>query len=83
VNDDEVRALVREAIHKHLGATASGPTSLAPVPSSCVEKGPAGVSPLLLSFSRYEIQRVSDDGMCLIEPAVRCNRCGYCECHGH
>ena len=29
-----------------------------------------GPEPLMLSFSRYKVQRVSDDGLCLIEPAV-------------
>ena len=23
------------------------------------------------------------DGACLIEPAVRCNHCGYCQSYGH
>lgn len=23
------------------------------------------------------------DGQCLIEPAVRCNHCGYCQSMGH
>jgi hypothetical protein len=77
VNDDEVRTLVREAIQRHLG---TGSPSLARSPASLVEAGSAVQS---LSFSRYKVQRVGDDGMCLIEPAVRCNHCGYCECHGH
>ena len=80
MNDDEVRALVREAIHKHLGP---GPASIAASPPSSIETGSPSASPLLLSFSRYKVQRTGDDGMCLIEPKVRCNHCGYCECHGH
>jgi hypothetical protein len=24
-----------------------------------------------------------DDGMCVIEPAVRCNHCGFCQSYGH
>ena len=24
-----------------------------------------------------------DDGACLIEPAVRCNHCGFCQSFGH
>ena len=81
MNDDEVRALVREAIQRHLGTSTSGPTSLTRSAESSVEAGSS--QPVMLSFSRYKVQRVSDDGMCLIEPAVRCNHCGYCECHGH
>ncbi len=78
MNDDELRALVRDAIQKHLGPgpSTSGTNSLAPL-----ALGTLGT--LSMAFSRYKVQRVSDDGMCLIEPAVRCNHCGYCECHGH
>ncbi|MGH9382703.1 MAG: hypothetical protein ACRD2N_00175 [Vicinamibacterales bacterium] len=83
MSDDDVRALVREAIQRHLGK----PTSLAKSSASFVEPSSAGAAltpqPVLLSFSRYKVERIGDDGMCLIEPAVRCNHCGYCECHGH
>ena len=67
MNDDEIRALIRVAIEKHLG-TPSAPDSRAPVS---------------LSFGRYPLPRAEDDTQCLIEPAVRCNHCGYCQCHGH
>jgi hypothetical protein len=73
VNDDEIRALVREAIQKHLGPGTSGTLGTSGTPGTVQ----------LLSFSRYQVQRIGDDGMCLIEPAVRCSHCGYCECHGH
>ena len=83
MNDDDVRALVREAIQKHLGpgAPGTGTSGTNPLDTS----GPVGTIGTVqsLSFSRYKLQRISDDGMCLIEPAVRCNHCGYCECHGH
>jgi hypothetical protein len=72
VNDEDVRALVREAVQKHLGQLSMEQPRPAPA-----------AQPLVLTFSRYKVERVSDDGMCLIEPAVRCNHCGYCECHGH
>jgi hypothetical protein len=36
-----------------------------------------------IAFTRYPLPRASDDVMCIIEPAVRCTHCGYCECHGH
>jgi hypothetical protein len=72
MNDDELRTLIREAIARHLGAPGVSPGAR-----------PAPAVPAPLSFHRYAVPRVSDDGMCLIEPAVRCNHCGYCECHGH
>jgi hypothetical protein len=73
MTDEEIRLLVRTAIAKHLGAAA------APVPDP--RSVPAPVIPL--SFARYAIARAADDVMCVIEPAVRCNHCGYCQCHGH
>lgn len=76
MTDDEIRALVRTAIQKHLGGTAP------PAPMEVVvSTGPA--APSTISFRRYPVPRAADDVMCLIEPAVRCNHCGYCECHGH
>jgi len=36
------------------------------------------------SHTRLPLLRSGDDdGMCLIEPAVRCNHCGYCLSLGH
>ena len=33
------------------------------------------------SHHRYALPEA--DGPCLIEPAVPCNHCGYCQSHGH
>ena len=72
MTEQELRALVRDAIAKHAAApTASqlGRTTAArPHPSHAVIDLPAG----------------SDgDGLCIIEPAVACNHCGYCKSLGH
>ena len=72
MNDDEIRALIRVAIEKHLGASPC--ENLRDTPRENLQ---------LLSFGRYPLPRAEDDTQCLIEPAVRCNHCGYCECHGH
>jgi hypothetical protein len=74
MTDDEIRALVRMAIQKHLGPAA-------PAPLEAVASQPVAMANI--SFGRYLLPRAEDDTMCLIEPAVRCNHCGYCECHGH
>ena len=29
------------------------------------------------------IRGADDDGACIIEPAVRCNHCGFCQSLGH
>jgi len=76
MNDDEIRALIRVAIEKHLGAAANPCEN----PRDHLRENPREN---LLSFGRYPLPRAEDDTQCLIEPAVRCNHCGYCECHGH
>jgi hypothetical protein len=77
MNDDELRQLIRAAIQKHTApqAAAEGrvPTRLATIQAS--EVG--------LSFAQYRLERAPDDTSCLIEPAVQCNHCGFCKCHGH
>jgi hypothetical protein len=71
VSDQDLRQLVREAIARHTG----------PAPSearSAESKGDAR-----LSFGRFLALAPTEDGQCIIEPAVRCNHCGYCQSYGH
>ena len=86
MTDDELRAMVRDAIARHLG----GPPSAADSPAS--EAGPSSAAVLNPappwrshpSFGKYLVPRGDDDGgACIIEPAVHCNHCGYCQSHGH
>lgn len=74
MTDDEIRQLVRNAIARHLGPTPGGAVG---------PPGPPVAPPVPISFARYAIPRPADDVMCVVEPAVRCNHCGYCQCHGH
>jgi hypothetical protein len=77
MTDDQLRALVRDAVARHLGLTPSGEAA-----------APATV-PLRMHPSHYRylsLQRGSEGeaaGPCIIEPAVTCNHCGYCQSHGH
>ncbi|OFW05536.1 MAG: hypothetical protein A3I61_04420 [Acidobacteria bacterium RIFCSPLOWO2_02_FULL_68_18] len=76
MTDDELRALVRAAIAQYAGAAPVQP-----------EGGrPHGV-PVRLHPSHGRFTRLpagSDaDGPCLIEPAITCYRCGYCQSYGH
>ena len=77
MNDDELRALIRAAIQRHVGPPASAAEGrvrqLATIQAS--EVG--------LSFGQYRLERAAGDTSCLIEPAVQCNHCGFCKCHGH
>jgi hypothetical protein len=80
MTDDEIRELVRSAIARHLGSSTAPPPAPATQPPPTQ---PPPARPVPLAFERYPLARAADDVMCLIEPAVRCNHCGYCEVHGH
>jgi hypothetical protein len=79
ISDQELRVLVRDAIVRH-GRAASAPAGARPDPP-----GASGI------FDRTHASHVrlplaggsEGDGLCLIEPAVRCNHCGYCQSFGH
>jgi hypothetical protein len=76
MTDDELRALVREAIAKHLGpgAPAPPPAAAAPTPAWRAH----------VSFGKFLLPRGDDEGgPCLIEPTVSCNHCGFCQSYGH
>ena len=75
MTEDDLRALVRQAVARHLtasGGDAGGAASPgAPAP---------GVHP---SFGRYLLPREpGSDGACLIEHEVKCTHCGFCQSHG-
>lgn len=70
MNEEDVRALVREAIERHLGQRP-------PRPVFSQTAHPSHVLLTVLPGSKV------DDGMCVIEPRVRCNHCGFCQSYGH
>ena len=72
MREEDLRAVVREAVERHLRRTAA--TVRPPDPPR--------------SHASYDLLPVGagesiEDGRCLIEPAVRCNHCGYCLSYGH
>lgn len=80
MNDEELRELIRSAIHKHMSASAPE------LPRELRRDAAFGGGPdtrLSISFGQYQLERAKDDTSCLIEPAVQCNHCGFCKCHGH
>jgi hypothetical protein len=84
MNDDELRQLIRAAIQKHTGA--DGPHTAADTNSVASGFGrmvPIVAPPVSISFGQYRLERAPGDTSCLIEPAVQCNHCGFCKCHGH
>ena len=75
VSEHELRAMVREAIAKHTGHTGHAPGASEPAPDACRQHASHHLLPLLRGGD--------DDGACLIEPAVRCTHCGFCQSYGH
>ena len=66
--------MVRDSIARH-GGSGQRPGG-APDPAAAFS---AHASHLRLPILRGG----DDDGACIIEPAVRCNHCGYCQSLGH
>ena len=68
-DEEALRALVREAVARRLQSTDTQ----------------SPVKPLILTShaSHYRYALPESDGPCLIEPAVQCTHCGYCQSHGH
>ena len=83
MNEEDLRALVREAVERHLARPEPGAKGKG--------QGLSPVTPYPLPLSLHPshvVLRVLpgsdlDDGMCVIEPAVRCNHCGFCQSYGH
>jgi hypothetical protein len=73
MTEQELRALVRDAIARHGAAQAIEPP--APGPSNVHQHA---------SHALIALPAGADgDGLCIIEPAVACNHCGYCKSLGH
>jgi len=70
MNEDALRAMIRESIARHLGHQHAGPTAAAPLQ-------------FVGHASHFRYQLPESGGPCLIEPSVQCNHCGYCQSHGH
>jgi hypothetical protein len=72
MTEQELRALIRDAIAKH---TAAHPSDLPQAPPTSARLHP--------SHTLIALPAGSDgDGLCIIEPAVSCNHCGYCKSLG-
>ena len=76
MNDQELRALVRDAVARHMGAGHAAPAQAA-LPLKSVT--PHSAHP---SHGLY-LTVVNSSDACVIEPSVRCDHCGYCKSHGH
>lgn len=79
MNEEMLRAVIREAVERRLGRSpeSSGP------PASPALFRPASQTLFSIDASHERYSLPPSGGPCLIEPAVQCNHCGYCESHGH
>ena len=74
MTEQELRALVREAIARTSGARSDAGTGFRPgLPLPTVHS----------SHAMFTLAPGDPEGRCLIEPAVACNHCGYCKSYGH
>jgi hypothetical protein len=67
ISEDELRSIVRSAIARHTAETPA---------------------PVVVRHASHQLLPVAagsdrESGACLIEPAVRCTHCGYCQSYGH
>ena len=79
MTEQELRALIRQAIAQTSGArTAARAPGRPPAPPGAGMR-PAGHS----SHALFTLPPGDPDGRCMIEPGVACNHCGYCKSYGH
>jgi hypothetical protein len=74
MNEQELRAVIRDVVTRQLSAQTES------------RGWSHGESPWKAHPSHLRLPVASgqdDAGPCLIEPAVRCNHCGYCQSFGH
>ena len=72
MTEEQLRALVREAVERHLNAGAHPRVA----PLSAPHTRPDS------SHAQFALPE-SPDGACIIEPAVPCTHCGFCKSYGH
>ena len=84
MNDQELRALVRAAVERHLRPQAAGgglqPRSQAQ-DQPYLQPAARGPQPDASHYVYVSLTNVGD--ACVIEPSVPCNHCNYCKSHGH
>ena len=85
MTDADLRAIVRDAVARHLGRPAQASVPAEPAsPRPPVAHAPHPASPWQQHAShQLYVSLVNVDGACVIEPSVACDHCGYCKSHGH
>jgi hypothetical protein len=83
MNEQALRAMVREAVARHLAQT--GHATATPGASGLDEMARRHhLLPMTDHPSHYRYGALPESsGPCYIEPGVTCSHCGFCESHGH
>jgi hypothetical protein len=81
MTEEQLRALVREAIGRHVGSGSAAASSHLTGPAPASPARPSGLTHP--SHALFFLPAANDSGACVIEPAVTCNHCGYCKAMGH
>jgi len=74
MTDQELRALVRDAVARHMGRGATGTTGTA---------GTTGTTGATHPSHAIYLTVVNQTDACVIEPDVPCNHCNYCRSHSY
>ena len=70
--DADLREMIQSAVSRHADAR---PMAAHGVNAGCADHA---------SHARFAVVRGGDgDGLCIIEPTVRCTHCGFCQSYGH
>jgi hypothetical protein len=82
MTEQELRAIVRDAVSRRLGQGQGEGHVQARIPGSESQVLESRSRPLHPSHGIY-LNLVNVGGECVIEPNVTCNHCNYCKSHGH
>ena len=83
MTDAELRALVRDSVARHLGRIAPPQPQLPEAQAHSLPHAAAQAPWRQHASHHLYISLTNIDDACVIEPAVRCDHCGYCKSHGH
>ena len=96
MSDQELREMVRAAVARQMPARHaeqaghSEPLGRAGYPDYVLRTQPSGPAPSSASSHLHASHALlplgpggDADGRCVIEPAVHCTHCGYCQSMGH
>lgn len=98
MTDAELQSLVRRVVDRHLsertaggsrseatsGPGADAPSGAGSRPGAPATAGGAAMHPSFVLLAGVVAPGGAiSEGACLIEPAVRCTHCGYCQSYGH